>query len=422
PKCKIVKIRGLQSHGHSVKEVTTGDRAAINLQAIEKEQVQRGDILAAPDYFVPSLRFDGCLQLLESAPRALKSRTRVRLHVGTAEVMARISPLDVSVIAPGKSAYVQFHLEKSTAARRLDPFVIRQYSPTITIGGGVILDANASRHKTSDPLIVPTLQALEKENPIEVLEGKLLSAGFRLQTLDQISSEIATSRQTVEQLLDDLEKGQRLIILKMEGQKAVMHAKNFGDFKDLLLGGLSEFHKQNPTKLGMRKAEIPRILKLKIEQDLLDFTLEDLKQNNQITESSGLISLRDYEITLSPEQQNLRKKIEQLLLNEGFATSSEKEIAEKFSVKPQFVQEVLTTMIGLGEVIRVDDSIYFHRKRVEEAKERVLSFLNKNKEISVSQFKDLLGGTSRKYAMPLLNYFDGIGVTERVGDVRVLVS
>ncbi|MFQ5823249.1 MAG: selenocysteine-specific translation elongation factor [bacterium] len=420
PKRKIVKIRGLQSHGHAVEKVTTGDRAAINLQAIDKDQVQRGDVLATPNYFTPSQRFDGHLQLLESAPRALKPRTRVRLHVGTTEVMARIMPLKVLKVAPGESAYVQFQVERPAVARRLDPFVIRQYSPTITIGGGVIIDANASRHKTSDPSVMQILHALEKENPREVIEGIIFSTDFSLQTLEQLSSVTATSKETVQQLLDELEKEHKLIYLKKEGQKAVVHAKNFRELKDLLVRELREFHKQNPTKLGISKAELHKILKQRIEQDLLNFTLEDLKNNNQLTETSGLISLKDYEISLSPEQQQLRKKIEQLLFNERYATSSEKEMAEKFSVKPHLVQEVLTLMIGLGEVIRVESSIYFHTNRVKEAKEKVVSFLNKNKEMTVSQFKDLLEGTSRKYAMPLLNYFDGIGVTKRVEDVRIL--
>ena len=420
PYKQLVKIRGLQSHGEFVNKVVTGDRAAINLQAIDKEQVHRGDALAVPHYFTSSHRFDGRLQLLESAPRALKSRARVRLHIGTAEVMARITLLMVLKIEPGESAFVQFHLEKPAVARPRDPFVIRQYSPAITIGGGVMLDPKAGRHKLSDPKVLEKLQALEKENPLEVLEGKLLSTGFSPQTLEQLSSDIATSRETVQQHLDDLEKEQKLIFLKKEGQKAVIHAINFEELKDLLLESLAEFHQQNTTKLGVRKAEISKILKQKVDQELLDFVLEDLEVNNQVTGKSGLISLKEYKVTLSPEQQNLRKKIDELLLNEGFTTSSEQGMAEKFSAKIQLVQEVLSLMNSLREVIRVEGNIYFHPKRVDEARERVISFLNKNKEITVSQFKDLLAGSSRKYALPLLNYFDGIGITERVGDVRIL--
>ncbi|MFQ5772833.1 MAG: selenocysteine-specific translation elongation factor, partial [bacterium] len=194
PQKKIVRIRGLQSHGHSVEKVAPGDRAAINLQALAKDQIHRGNVLSVPNYFNVARRLDARLQLLENAPKAIKPNTRVRLHFGTTEVMARISLLNVTKIEPGVSAYVQFHLENPGCTRRLDPFVIRQYSPTTTIGGGIILDANATRHKLADPTVLHKLQALEKENPKEVLEEKLLSAKFALLTLDQLTAEIATSK------------------------------------------------------------------------------------------------------------------------------------------------------------------------------------------------------------------------------------
>ncbi len=419
PQKKIVKIRGLQSRGGSVEKVIVGDRAAINLQALAKSEIQRGDVLATPDYFKPSVRFDARLQLLESAPKSIKPRTRVRLHFGTTEVMARISLLQVAKIDPGESAFVQFHLEKPAAARRMDAFVIRQYSPTITIGGGIILDANARRHKLSDPTVLQKIKALEKEDPLDVLVEKLITAEFSLLTQEQLISEIAIAKESLQGYLDELEKDQKLIPLKIEGKKAVIYSNNFEKLQKYTQDILENFHKQNPTKLGISKTEIHKYFKPKIKKVLLDYCLEDLKKNSVINEAAGLISLKEHKLELSPQQQNLREKIERLLFEEGFATSSEKEMTQKLSTTPEQLHDLLTLMINLEEVVRVEGNIYFHPERISEAKEKVVSFLNKNKEITVSQFKDLLQGTSRKYAMPVLKYFDGIGVTERIGDVRI---
>lgn len=420
PQKEVWKIRGLQSHGHSVEKVTTGDRAAINLQAVEKQRLHRGNVLASPNYFVPSQRFDVRLQLLKSAPRALKSRTRVRVHVGTTEVMARVSLIGVKEIAPGDSGYLQLHLEEPAVSRRLDPFVIRQYSPTITIGGGIVLDPNAPRHKLSDPSLPERLKSLQKENPGEVVEDKLLSAEFSLRTVDELTSEISASKETVQKILDDLNEQQKVLLLKKQGRAAAIHQANFERLRRAILETIADFHKKYPAKLGMRKAEIAKQFKSKVDGELLNFALADLIKNQQIKESAALISLKLHEIKIPPELKSLIEKIDQLVFEEGFATSSEAEMAQKLSVDPEPAREALNIMIDLGKILRVEGNIYFHPKQVEAAKQKVKRFLQEKGEITVSQFKELLNGTSRKYAMPLLNYFDGSGVTEREGDVRIL--
>ncbi|MFQ5710092.1 MAG: selenocysteine-specific translation elongation factor, partial [bacterium] len=422
PQKKLVKVRGIQSHGHPVQQVAAGDRAAINLQAIDKSDIVRGDVLAEREYFSPSLRFDARLQLLESAPRPLKPRTRVRLHVGTSEVMARVTPYRAAKLEPGESGYVQIYLEREAVSRRLDPFVIRQYSPTITIGGGVILDANAPRRKISDPQVVEILQNLEKENPLELVEGRLLSGRDFFPTLEQLSAETAIAKATLKGLITDLQKAHKVVVLKKSGKEAAIHVAKFEAVQERLLEALDDFHQSNPTRLGLGKGEIQKTLRQSLEPELLDHVLEALKQKQRIKESSGLISLKEHAIALTPEQQALREKIVQLLLEEGFTTSSEKEMAEKLAAKTPLVQEVLAILVGLGEVIRLEDNLYFHPQHIEACKTKVLAFLNKNQQMTVSQFKDLVNGTSRKYAVPLLIYLDGLGITERSGDVRILGS
>ncbi|MCG8603402.1 selenocysteine-specific translation elongation factor [bacterium] len=422
PQKKPVKIRGLQSHGQSVERVTTGDRAAVNLQAVAKENLQRGDVLTTPDYFQPSQRFDARLDLLQNASKTIKPGSRVRLHIGTSEIMARVSILSGCQIGPGDSGYVQFHLEKSASARRLDPFVVRQYSPTVTIGGGIILDANARKHRLRDAAVSEHLKTLEKENPKEVLESTLLSADFGLYTLDQLAAALSASREALQGYVSELAETKRVVLLKKDGAMAVIHAKKYQDMKDHVISTLQSFHNDRPTKTGLLKTELLKTVKTKVAPFLINSVLENLKSGNLVAETSGCVHLQGHQPTLSGEQERLREQIDRLLYEQAFATSSAQEIAQNESADPDTVDEILGLMINQKQVVRLEGNVLLHSKRMEEAKQKVVSYLQTHEQIAVGQFKDLLGGTSRKYALPILIHFDGLGITERDGDVRILGS
>lgn len=422
PPQRLIRVRGLQSHGRTVECVSAGDRAAINLQSIEKDQVGRGQVVAAPNYFSSSKRFDARLNLLKSASRPLRTRSRVRVHFGTTEVMARVSIVKESQVEPGEHAFAQLHLEQPAVARRLDPFVIRQYSPTITIGGGVILNANAPRRRLSDPETLNELQALDKEDPAEALENVLLAGGSRLFTLEQLISEIAAAPEFVKETVAAWQENGKAVVLKKGGKAAVIHRLNFEKVQAAFLDAIAAFHNAHPTRPGVSKVELRMPAKSKIAPELLDLIIPALKQQGLIKERSGLLSLAEYKIELSQKLLTLKAQIAELLERERFATSSPAEMAMRFSVKPETLAEVLGVMMASHEVVRAEGDIYFHPQAVAEVREKLVAFLQQHREISISQFKDLLGGASRKYAMPLINHFDSLRVTQREGDVRVLAS
>ncbi len=414
------KVRGLQSAGRKVAELNAGDRAAVNLQSVNKSQVGRGSVLTLPSHFASSQRFHAKLQLLESAPRALKHRTRVRVHLGTTEVMARVAVFSQKQIDPGRSAYAQLELERPVSGRRLDPFVLRQYSPTITIGGGLILNADAPRRKLSDAQVIKELKALEQPDPSEVVESILLTAKFSVLTAANLATELAMDLNNVEKLLDKLVEESKVTRLRQGKKNTVVHRLRFDELADLALRSFADFHEQYPTKPGIRKAEIKNILAHSFDMQFMDVVLAKLKESALLKETAGYLSLQEHKITLPPELVALKEKIASLLYERAFATPSESEIAQTFGAKAHDVTQVLTAMTGLGEIVRADEGQYFHSKRMAEAQQYLISFLREHEEITISQFKDLLHGASRKYAMPLINYFDRIGVTERDGDVRIL--
>ncbi len=421
PAKQSVKIRGLQRHGQTVDHVSAGDRAAINLQGVSKQIVQRGHVLASPGYFKPTSRMDAKLRLLASAPRSLTSRMRVRLHVGTEEVMARVSIVQKSEIEPGESAFVQLHLENPVAAKRLDAFVVRQFSPTITLGGGVILDVNAPRHKLSHPETVAIFEALQQESPVKVLEEKLLAAGLLLPSEEKLSAELGIVKDELIKYLDELATEQRIHPIRKKGQTAFLHHTHLLQTEQSIEALLDDFHRKNPTKTGMQKPLLLKNLNRKIDPAAFDFMLGDMQHKGILQEQSGIIHLKNFRVKLTAKQQNLRQEISNCLLREGFSTSSEKELANKNGVGLQEVTEILQLMLEQQEIMRLD-GLYFHAAKIQEAREKLVAFLQQHEEVSIAAFKELLGGTSRKYSMPLLNYFDSLGITERAGDVRVAGS
>ncbi len=420
PQGRTAKVRAIQRQGHKVEMVARGDRAAINLQAIERDQLKRGNVLTAPNHARASGRFDARLSLLKSAPKALGPRTRVRVHVGTAEVMARVSIVGASSIEPGQSGYVQLHLEEPAAVRRLEPFVIRRYSPTVTIGGGVVLNAEAPRRKLSAAETLKDFQRLEKEDPFEAIEARLAAGRFEMTTFEELSTALATQEENIAEMITQLVQSGKVLEAKKGGKRAVVHVSVLTTLHETCRSALQRFHKQTPLKAGLSKAELNQQIRPPAEGRLLEIVLERMLADGTLKEVNGLISLAPHRVALSGEMQVLGKKVEALFYEEGFAPSAEPEISRKVAASARQVEDVLAVLTAAGNVVRVEQNMYFHAKRVEEAQQRLLAFLRENERISISQFKALLNDTSRKYAMPLINYFDAQGITRREGDVRVL--
>jgi selenocysteine-specific elongation factor len=418
PLRKVARIRGLQRHGKAVGSVRIGDRAAINLQGISTEEVARGQVLALPGYFAPSLRLNCRMRLLASAPGPLRERTRVRVHLGTAEVLARLVPLAEKEIAPGKEGYVQLILEKAAAARRLDAFVVRSYSPARTIGGGVVLEAPAeSLERRERAALLERLRGLEREDPAELLVAQLLQPGRYVVTLDQIAAGSGARKEDVQQLISSLQENG--IVLTV-GKRGFVHKLRIDSLQSHLERLLEGFHQANPMAPGLRKAELPGLLQPLRDAALLNFMIELMKSRRLIKEQDAMIALAGHEIRLTPQQEELRKRVDEQLYAEAFSTSNPAELAGKLNVSQKEIDEIMSLLFASREVIRLEEGIFVHSRRLREAREKVIALLRAQKQMTVSQFKDLLGNTSRKFAVPILEYFDGEGVTERRGDVRVL--
>ncbi len=417
PAQKLARVRGLQRHGKEINRVQIGDRAAINLLGVATEEVGRGDVLAASGYFRPTRRANCRVQLLASAPSPLKNRARVRVHLGTAEILARVIPIGVHELAPGQTGYVHFIFETAVATRRLEPLVIRRYSPPRTIGGGIMLDAEAAPYRRRNIALLPKLQALEKEDPQELLVAQFLVAGRYVVNIDQLASETGGRKEDLQKQIQALVQTQQVLAV---GKRGFLHRQRLEALWQQLENLLRDFHQKNPIRLGPRKAELSSTIAPLTDAALLNSLIEHYKNAGKIKEIDAHIALAEHEMQLSPAQEHLRQKISEALYAQAFMPASPAELAAKFSETPKEIDDILSVLLIQKEIARLEDGIFMHQRRLDEAEKRVIDYLRQNREITVSQFKELVENTSRKFAVPLMQYFDAAEITERRGDVRVL--
>lgn len=421
PAKKTVRVRGLQRHGKPVPSVRIGDRAAVNLLGVSTEEVSRGQVLTLPNYFEPSHRLNCRIRLLASAPSPLKERTRVRMHIGTAEVLARVIPIGQKEIAPGSDGYVQLVLEKPAAARRLDPLVLRRYSPASTIGGGVVLEAQVAQlgRDRWNAELIEKLRSLEREDPAELFVAQLLQPGRYVVSLDQAAAGSGSRKEDLQKLITSLQAAGTVFAI---GKRGVVHKLRVESLQSQIEVLIKEFHEAHPAQLGLRKAELANHMPPLADAALLNFMIELLKSRGLIKEQEAMIALADHQIRLTPQQEELRKRVDEQLYAEAFSTSSAAELSRLVGMKAsqKEVEEIISLLLASHEVIRLEEGIFIHKRRLQEAREKVVALLRTQKQMTISEFKDLLGNTSRKFAVPILEHFDGAGITERRGDVRVL--
>ena len=413
PHGEKVRVRGIQKHNAEASLAKIGDRAAINLHGVARSDIARGDVLASAGYFKATRRLHAKLHLLENAI-PVKANMRVRLHIGTAEIMARVKPIGCAKIEAGEGGYVQFNLEKPAAARRLDPFVIRQYSPAHTIGGGLVLDANAPPYRSRDKQLLTRLQGLEKEDPEELIAEQFLLAPNGMLSADELVSKTGMASETVAPQLSAMrERGTLLAVSK----KNSAHQARVQSVSQNIVSVLEKYHHDFPASPGFRKAELAARLG-SVHAQVLQFVVDQLKSSQEIKEFDGFIALADHEIRLSEKLQQAKARVDSLLSEQGFAPSNPAELAAAVGISDADLQTILDVLAAEKRIKRLDVDLYMHIDAINAAKKALVVHLQKNSHITVPEFKTIIAGASRKFALPLLNYFDALEITLRQGDVR----
>ncbi len=419
PGKKSVRVRGLQSHGNNVETISIGDRAAINIANIEKEAVKRGDILATANYFQPTKLLDAKINILKSITKTVKNRARVRVHIGTREVLARIKCLEHEKIEPGASQFVQLLMEEAVIAMRRDPIVIRQYSPTTTIGGGIILDTQPKPHKRFQKSVMDALSRLEKSDPEEEITTIMLQNPDSALKAEEISKLSGHLLNDVQNILEKLTDNKTIIKAGPSKTPIYYHSVSYQQIKENIKNYIDDFHKKEPLKPGIAKAELKSQINKKLNTQIFEKIIQELLDEKILAENQQWIKGFSHKINLSDKDKKTCDFIETLLIKSEFSPPAENEISSQLLLSPTDVKKMLNVLQSMGKIKRLEGDIYFPEQTIQKAINILLEFAKGADEISVSDFRTLLS-TSRKYALALLSYFDEKGITERVQDVRLI--
>ncbi|MDZ7265167.1 MAG: selenocysteine-specific translation elongation factor [candidate division KSB1 bacterium] len=419
PQRQKLRVRGLQIHEQNVKSVRIGDRAAINLAGIEKEAIHRGDVLAAPESFRPTRFFDAKFYLLSSVTKNLQNTARIRLNIGTSEVIGRVSILDKEEIKPGESAFIQFRLEQPVVPDVGDRFVVRNYSPVYTIGGGVVLDVHPRRHKRLSNEVVTKIATLESGDPAKIIEQFLSQRNFQSVTTHQIAQGTSLAPDVVEQVLSQLIEAHRCCRYSEKGQHYFVAQDHYANLQQKILDSLAQFHQKNPTRLGISKSDLKVMIEPAVDLSLYNQVLSDLVQQQKIVVSDNRVALATHQLKLTERQQKLMDRVAKIYFDAGFTTPDIISIAERIGVGEAEVNSILQILFETDVLVKAEEGIVFHQKRVHEAIQLVKAHFQREPQLTVADFREMIA-SSRKYAVPLLSYLDAIGLTVRQHDVRVL--
>jgi selenocysteine-specific elongation factor len=411
------RIRNIQVHDTPVPTAYAGQRTALNLHGTEKSVIERGDVLSEPDLLKPTYMLDAHLTLLQKAAKSLKNRGRVRFHHGTSEILARIVLFDREELIPGESTYVQIHLEVPTVAMARDRYIIRSYSPVLTIGGGEIVSVHPQKHKRSSQILAQ-MRTLKEGTLEEIVEIYVEQARFQPITSRAIAGMLAVSQNDIVKSLHRLVQD-NVVINTSEQGIAVMHATHYRNLSMILGQALDEFHQKSPLKPGMPKEELrkklPTDLPLQVFQQLLD----EQVNAGQICLEQNIVWKSTHRLKLSSTQRTMKQQLERIYLSNRFQPPNRKDALENMGVAEKEVAEIFRLLVDEGTLIRVDNEIYYHKEALEEITHRIVAHLKQHHEMMIGDVKDLFQ-ISRKYAVPILAYLDAAGITIRKGDARIL--
>jgi selenocysteine-specific elongation factor len=413
------KVRTLQVYNRPVEKTVAGQRAAVNLQGIETSAVERGDVLVHSRTLAPTRVLDVYIDYLPSAQRPLKNRTRQRFHIGTNLTSASIFLLDREEMAPGESGFAQLRLEAPVVALPHDRFVIRGSGVIQTLGGGVVLDAHPARHKRNAPSVIEDLTILREGSQDQAIAQHISHSGMGGIAFDDLLKRVATSSSEVQRIIKKMIDQGEALSIDPEKMK-VIDIRFYHQLREMALAKLKEFHQRFPMKSGLAKEELRTKLPMELDVKLFQILLNGLIQSKEILLEKDKLRLPTHQIS-SMDERGLIKRVEEAVLKAGLQSPSPRELSEAWSEKEEGVQAVFEHLVHEGVLVKIKSGIYIHRVPFGDLKEELVSYLKKNKEITTPQFKEMTNA-SRKYAIPLIEYFDQIKLTIRLGEKRVLRS
>lgn len=413
PGRKKAIVRNIQVHGVDENTAYAGQRTAINISNLKVSDIGRGDILAAPDSMLESMMLDVKIKLLKHENCTLENWDRLKLYHGTREILCRAVPLEIEKMKPLDEGFVQLRLEEKIICKKLDPFVIRTYSPMDTIGGGLIIDVSNQKHSINKDTekIIEELKIKESGDPIEILEVFLKKNSNVYPKIEQMMTYTGMSRSIVLELIEELTKKEKVVKLNNN----IIHIEYFEFLKSKLIKILSKFHSENTLKLGMPKQEAGLKVDSSFKTKDIDSLIELLVSDRSVKLIDNLLSLKNFTVNMSDEEVKLKNEFSKKLLSMGYMDIC---TINELSDNDRKKKSVIESMIGT-EIEILDEEYIISKVLYDSAKEKMIDFINKNHTMTLGEFRDMIN-SSRKISMLILESFDKKKITKRVENKRVL--
>ena len=414
------KVRGIQIHNESANRAEAGLRTAINFQGLEKTSIQRGEVVSRPKALKPSYMVDVSLYFLKSNKKPFKSRTRVRFHTGTSEILGNLILLDREELLPDERIVAQLRLDTPVAIMKDDRYVIRSYSPVRTLGGGRVLNPIPVKHKRFRKEVVEGLEGILDKTPEEITAFHVNQSEFQGASFSDLRLMTNLPEKQLESILQDLLSKKTLIQVDREN-RIYIHHNSFSQLKEQAKEFLVTYHTANPLKAGMPKEELKSKFPHYLSVKLFNLALNQLIKEKTMVQTDEAVRLTEHTVSLVGDQAGLKQKMLDTYRKSGLEPPYFRDISKQLNLNAIHAKDMMTLLMDEGHIIKTKDDLFFDVKAVTSLKEKLIDFLKANEEITTPQFKEMTG-VSRKYLIPLIEYFDTINLTLRIGDIRKLRS
>jgi len=421
PQGDVVRVRGIQVHNEHADVAQAGQRTALNLSGTTANNIQRGDVLCPIEYSQVTDNIDVSLQVLSSFPRMLEHWGRFRAYLGTRELFCRLILLVDEAILPGDRVQVQLRLEQPILTFRGDRIILRDFSAQHTVGGGEVINPFAPKHKRFTQETIATLAQWEEADDTQVVNAVLENSPSLCVAESFLYYYMPYSRAEVGNILETLASEEKIVRWDTSGRTPlVSDAARTAELTERLLTVLSEFHEKEPLLAGQNASQLSR--ELGLDEIGFEKLTNQLIKTKQLVKDGNLLRLASHEIQFSEEESTAKETLETLFLDAGINTPGLNELKTLLpEYTPQIIESTFFALLNLGQFIKAADNFFIHKEVFEEIKELLTNYLRENGTITVGEFREL-AQTSRKYAVPFLEYCDTQNVTIRDGNIRRLSS
>jgi selenocysteine-specific elongation factor len=414
----VARVRGLQVHGASQDRAVAGQRTAVNLQGVDLSQVKRGMSLTAPRRFQSTQLLDVRLDLLP-ASRPLKNLVKVRFHQGTSEVLARVALLGRTSLEPGNAGFAQLRLDAPVFCLQQDRFIIRQFSPVTTIGGGTVLNPHSVKHRSTDARVLELLRILDQGDRARGVAALIAMHPLQMMGLRELNSSLGLSETSLAKLVSESESAGAIV--RVPGPLPILVLPEIvAALKTKTLALIERFHAENPLQRGMSREELRNRVYDGVPPEVYRFCMETLAEKRRISLHEDMAALYGREVQLSAGGMHIKQAIEELLRAAAWQPPSFPDIPGLIRSDPDEVRNICTWMLKEKILIRVSEDIVYLHTSIESMKQKILDRYPVGSKFGVAEFKELFGIT-RKHAIPLLEHLDRERFTRRTGNERILL-